>query len=145
MLCSLQMFWIELKTPIQIQADASVKKPDFVLSRSSNMSPAVTSATMIDIITANAKNTHAFSLIAILAIFLKYTCVCLKKDALPMLHPTLKTINIIVCSFFAALMLRINFHHYILKFSNTKILHRRVCITKKRKMTAVIHTASCNH
>ena len=59
-----------------------------------------------------------------------------------MLHSIVITINIIVCSFLAALMFRIDFHHNVLKFFNAEILQRAVSIAEKRKMSAVVNTSS---
>jgi hypothetical protein len=65
------MLWIELKMPNQIHAEASVKKPDLVDSKLSNMSSLTTAATMTAMIAAKITNFHAFSLSAMRVIFLK--------------------------------------------------------------------------
>lgn len=51
--------------PSQMQAEASVKKPDFVCSKDSNIFSPVTTATIVAMIAAKRINFHTFSLMEI--------------------------------------------------------------------------------
>ena len=135
------MLWIELKIPSQIHAEASVKKPDLVDSKSANMSSLTTAATMTAMIAAKMTNFHAFSRSAIRVIFLKYTEVCFPKPTLLIETAAFLSqefIDIEVCSAFAALIIGIDLLHDILQTVDAEVLERLIRRSEERQMTRVI-------
>ena len=135
------MLCIELNIPIQMQAEASVKKPEFVQSKFANISGPVISATIDEIIAAKTRYFHEFSRRAILDSFLKYTCVCTAKEVSFIYRSPLYRVillNIIIGSALAALIRRIDFYHNILKLIDAEMLLSLVNISEERQVSRVV-------
>ena len=135
------MLWIELKIPSQIHDEASVKKPDLVDSKLSNMSSLTTAATMMAMIAAKTTNFHAFSRSAIRVIFLKYTEVCFPKPTLLIKTAAFlcqEFVDIIIGSALAALIIGIDLLHDVLQAVDAEILECVIGRSEERQMTRVI-------